>query len=67
MIDTRNGRIVGRFPSGDSPHENNFSRDGSRIFHASIGSVYTDSDDPSQDATKGERVFEVIDARTLRC
>ncbi len=66
VIRTRDGRIVGRIPSGDSPHENNFSRDGSRIFHASIGTVYTDTDDPSQDSTKGERVFEVIDARTLK-
>ena len=66
VIATRTGRIVGRIPSGDSPHENNFSRDGSRIFHASIGLVYTDTDDPSQDSTKGERVFEVIDARTLK-
>jgi DNA-binding beta-propeller fold protein YncE len=66
VIDTRRGKIVGRIPSGDAPHENNFSRDGSRIFHASIGLVYTDSDDPAQDSTKGERVFEVIDARTLK-
>jgi DNA-binding beta-propeller fold protein YncE len=66
VIATRTGRIVGRIPSGDSPHENNFSRDGSKIFHASIGLVYTDTDDPSQDATKGERVFEVIDARTYK-
>jgi hypothetical protein len=66
VIATRTGRIVARIPSGDAPHENNFSRDGSRIFHASIGLVYTDTDDPSQDSTKGERVFEVIDARTLR-
>src|SRR3954451_18880040 len=65
-IDTRTGRIAARIPSGDSPHENNFSRDGSLIFHASIGTVYTDTDDPSQDATKGKRVFEVIDARTNR-
>ncbi len=63
-IDTRTGDITARIPSGDAPHENNFSRDGSLIFHASIGTVYTDTDDPSQDATKGTRVFEVIDART---
>jgi DNA-binding beta-propeller fold protein YncE len=63
-VNTRTGEITARIPSGDSPHENNFSRDGSRIFHASIGTVYTDADDPSQDATKGVRVFEVIDART---
>jgi YVTN family beta-propeller protein len=66
VIDTRRGRTVGRIPSGDSPHENNYSRDGRLIFHASIGSVYTDTDDPSEDHTKGERVFEIIDARTLK-
>jgi hypothetical protein len=66
VIDTRRGRIVGRFPSGDQLHENNYSRDGRLIYHASIGPVYTDTDDPAQDATKGERVFEIVDARTLR-
>ena len=66
VIRAADGRIVGRIPSGDAPHESNFSRDGSRIFHASIGIVYSDADDPSQDGEKGNRVFEVIDSRTLR-
>jgi DNA-binding beta-propeller fold protein YncE len=66
VIDTRRGRIVGRFPSGDQPHENNYSRDGRLIFHASIGAVFTSTDDPADDATKGERIFEIVDARTLR-
>ena len=64
VIDTRRGRIVARFPSGDQPHENNYSKDGKRIFHASSGTVYGPTDDPSEDATKGERVFEIVDART---
>jgi DNA-binding beta-propeller fold protein YncE len=66
MIDTRTGAITGRFASGDQPHENNFSKDGSKIFHASIGSVFTPLDEPQFDATKGERVFEIVDARTLQ-
>jgi DNA-binding beta-propeller fold protein YncE len=66
VLDTRTGAIVGRIPSGDSPHETKFGSRGRRIFHASIGTVYTDTDDPSQDATKGRRIFEIIDARTLR-
>jgi len=66
VIDTRTHRIVGKIPSGDQPHESNYSRDGKRIFHASIGPVYTNTDDPSEDATKGNRIFEIIDARTLR-
>ena len=65
VIDTRNGAITARIPSGDSPHESNFSEDGKLIYHASIGFVYTDADDPSQDSTKGTRLFEVINARTL--
>ena len=66
VVDTRRGHIVGRIPSGDAPHESNFSRDGKKIYHASIGTVYTATDDPSEDATKGNRVFEIIDARTLQ-
>jgi len=65
-IDTSTGRIVGSFPSGDQPHENNFSRDGKLIYHASIGAVYTALDEPSMDKTKGDRWFEIVDARTLK-
>jgi DNA-binding beta-propeller fold protein YncE len=64
ILDVTDGRVLGTFPSGDSPHENNYSKDGSLIYHASIGRVYTALDDPAFDATKGERVFEIVDART---
>jgi DNA-binding beta-propeller fold protein YncE len=66
VIDTRKGKIVANFPSGDSPHENNFSRDESRIFHASIGRVYTPTDDPSMEASKGDVRFEIVDAKTYK-
>lgn len=66
VIDTRNGKTLARIPSGDAPHENNFSRDGKRIYHASIGTVYTPTDAPELDDTKGERYFQVIDARTYK-
>ena len=62
VIDPREGRIVARFPSGDPPHESNYSADGQRIYHASIGTVFTPLDDPLLDATKGERYFQVVDA-----
>ena len=62
VIDTAAGEIVARIPSGDQPHESNFSKDGKLVYHASIGTVYTPFDEPAMDATKGERVFEVIDA-----
>jgi DNA-binding beta-propeller fold protein YncE len=61
VIDTKTGAITARIPSGDQPHENNFSKDGKLVFHASIGTVFTPSDEPALDFTKGERVFEIID------
>lgn len=66
QIDTATGQITGEFPSGDSPHENNYSKDGSRIFHASIGRVYTPTDRPPYaKPTKGKEVFQIVDANTL--
>jgi YVTN family beta-propeller protein len=63
-VDTATGKEAWRFESGDSPHENNYSADGSRIYHASIGEVYTPADDPALDATKGRRYFQIVDADT---
>jgi DNA-binding beta-propeller fold protein YncE len=64
-IDTREGKITRSFESGDQPHENNYSTDGRTIFHASIGTVYTATDDPAMDDTKGDRWFQVVDNRTF--
>jgi YVTN family beta-propeller protein len=61
ILDVQTGEEVDQFASGDSPHENTYSRDGSRLYHASIGLVYTPLDQPLLDSTKGERVFEVVD------
>src|SRR5215216_5382711 len=66
VLDTRTGKELGEFPSGDSPHENTYSHDGSLIYHASIGRVYTPTDDPAMDTSKGERWFEVVDAKTFK-
>jgi len=61
ILDVETGQEVGRFASGDSPHENTYSKDGSRIFHASIGLVYTPADQPLLDSTKGDRRFQIVD------
>jgi YVTN family beta-propeller protein len=66
VIDPQAGRKVAEFPSGDSPHENNYSKDGRLIFHASIGLVYTPADQPVADSTKGDRWFQVVDAQSYR-
>jgi DNA-binding beta-propeller fold protein YncE len=65
-IDTATGKITGGFESGDSPHESNYSKDGSQIFHASIGMVYTPADHPLLASSKGDRWFEIVDAKTLQ-
>ncbi len=63
-IDTETGRIIGGFETGDQPHESNYSRDGSRIYHASIGKVYIPTTAAWLDWLKGDRLFQVVDART---
>jgi YVTN family beta-propeller protein len=59
-LDLRTGAKLREFDSGDTPHENNYTRDGARIFHASIGTVYTPTDQPALDTSKGERVFQIV-------
>lgn len=63
-IDTESGEIVAHFESGDQPHESNYSSDGKHIFHASIGRVYIPFTASWLDWMKGERVFQVVDAKT---
>ncbi len=63
-IDTATGNIVGEFASGDQPHESTYSRDGKRIYHASIGKVYVPTKSRLFDGIKGERVFQIVDAET---
>ena len=72
-LDARTGRKTGEFPSGDSPHENNYSKDGRLVFHASIGRVYTPTDQSLigpleliRDTSKGERWFQIVDANTMQ-
>jgi DNA-binding beta-propeller fold protein YncE len=64
VIDLTAGRIIARIPSGDQPHENNYSADGKLIYHASIGAVYNPLRDPEFSAAKGDRWFQIIDATT---
>jgi DNA-binding beta-propeller fold protein YncE len=64
-IDTATGKIIGEFDSGDQPHENTYSKDGSLIYHASIGKVYVPTTSGWLDWIKGERIFQIVDAKTL--
>ena len=66
LLNTKTGKEEGTFLSGDSPHENIYSNDGERIYHASIGLVYTPGDAAvfDTDTNKGERYFQVVDTDT---
>jgi YVTN family beta-propeller protein len=63
VLDAATGKITGSFPTGDYPHENQFSEDGRRIYNASIGTV------PVPDwlePLKGARQVTVVNAQTLQ-
>lgn len=64
VLDVYSGEELGKFPSGDSPHENVYSADGSRLFHASIGHVWSPWDKVTQSHLKGKRIFKVVDTET---
>ena len=66
VLRMRDGRQVGRFKSGGSPHESVFIDGGRRILHASIGMVYSPFDRPEADPTKQERVLQIVNARTMK-
>lgn len=57
------------FASGETPHENNYNPDGTRIYHASIGKVYTPVDilpsGPVEALVKGDRWFQIVDNETF--
>ncbi|MFN2537223.1 MAG: YncE family protein, partial [Mycobacteriales bacterium] len=71
----RVGQRLRTFESGETPHESNYTHDGSRIFHASIGKVYTPGDErtlgpvklgPAHDAAKGDRWFQIVRNKDFR-
>ncbi len=63
----RDGKHLGRFRSGGSPHESVYIDGGKRILHASIGTVYSPLDEPGiPDPLEQERVFQIVNARTLK-
>ncbi|MFT7841656.1 YncE family protein [Saccharothrix sp. BKS2] len=66
VLDIGTGREVGKFATGDKPHENVFTEGGRRLWNMSIGEVNTDLDDPGLDFTKGDRRITVVDTATFR-
>lgn len=61
-LDTATGEVIGGFAPGDQPHESNYSRDGERIYHATIGRVFIPTTTAWLDPLKGKRRFVIADA-----
>ncbi|WP_435208818.1 YncE family protein [Streptomyces sp. bgisy034] len=66
VLDIDSGRELGRFGTGDKPHENVFTQDGKYIYNMAIGDVNTQTDAPWLDWTKGDRRITVVDANTYQ-
>ncbi|AZQ32518.1 YncE family protein [Streptomyces cyaneochromogenes] len=66
VLDIDTGRELGRFATGDKPHENIFTQDGKYIYNMAIGDVNTQTDAPWLDWTKGDRRITVVDANTYQ-
>ena len=67
VLRVRDGKQVGRFRSGGSPHESTYIDGGKRILHASIGTVYSPLDEPGlPDPLEGRRVLQIVNAKTFR-
>ncbi|MFC5216424.1 YncE family protein [Streptomyces coerulescens] len=66
VLDIESGRELGKFGTGDKPHENIFTQDGKYIYNMAIGDVNTQTDAPWLDWTKGDRRITVVDATTYK-
>lgn len=66
VLDIQTGRELGRFDTGDKPHENIFFAGGTKILNSAIGNVETSMDAAWQDFTKGDRKLTIADAKTFK-
>lgn len=63
LVDTATGQIVGSFPTGTYPHQNDYSADGRYIYNSSIGVV---SLPQVLELAKGSFLLTKVDASTLK-
>lgn len=64
VLDMATGTQLGKFKTGDKPHENVWSPDGKQLWNMAIGNVETSQDAQWQDFTKGNRRITVVDGNT---
>jgi YVTN family beta-propeller protein len=67
ILDASTGQVVDSFPTGEWPHDNHFSHDGSLLYNASIGNIVTPFElRAARAATPASPyVLTVVDAETL--
>jgi YVTN family beta-propeller protein len=66
VFDAASGRIVGSFPTGYYPHQNDYSHDGKHIYNSSIGDVGFESVSYADNTSAGDRWLVKVDASTLQ-
>ncbi|WP_368559578.1 YncE family protein [Acinetobacter indicus] len=66
VLDIHTGKELGRFATGDKPHENIYFANGSKILNSAIGNVETSMDAQWQDFTKGKRYITIADVNTYK-
>ncbi|MEN8391750.1 YncE family protein [Acinetobacter indicus] len=66
VLDIHTGKELGRFATGDKPHENIYFANGSKILNSAIGNVETSMDAQWQDFTKGKRFITIADANNYK-
>ncbi|KAJ3415333.1 putative serine/threonine protein kinase [Chytridiales sp. JEL 0842] len=61
VLDIYTGKELGKFKTGDKPHENFFTEGGRYIWNMAIGNVESGLDNPITDFTKGDRKITIAD------
>jgi DNA-binding beta-propeller fold protein YncE len=60
VFDTATGALIGEFDTGTAPHQNDFSRDGRRIYNASLGLLSDDVPGKCQLTVADAETYEVL-------
>ena len=63
VVNPQTGTLIGSFPTGTYPHQNDYSADGQHIYNSSIGVTTLPQ---ALEALKGPRLLTVVDAKTLK-
>jgi DNA-binding beta-propeller fold protein YncE len=66
VFNAKTGEMIGRFPTGYYPHQNDYSADGKFIYNSSIGNVGYNAVSYADNASAGERWLVKVDAATLQ-